>query len=81
MVIQIDTGNRVHWSECVGGHIFPKGNYGHIATFLDNVWPISVYCNRKQLDSIGYNWWKKTPLSEDRLNALQELADNKILKN
>lgn len=81
MVLQCDTMKVVHRSECVWWHIFPKGNYWHLATNLNNIRPISRFGNKKQLDSIWYNRWKNTRLSETDRIVLQELADNKNMKN
>lgn len=80
MVLQIDTGKKVHRSECVGGHIYPKGNFPHLAFNLDNIRPISSYGNKKQLDSIA-DWIDKVPLPDFVKDTLKEQSTNQLAKN
>jgi hypothetical protein len=80
MVLQVDTGKRVHRSECVGGHIYPKGNFSHMAFNLDNIRPISSYGNKKQLDSIA-DRLDKVPLPQFVKDTLKEQSTNQLAKN
>jgi len=80
MVTQVDTGKLVHRSECVGGHIYPKGNFPHMAFLVNNIRPISMRWNKKQLDNIA-NWIDNTPLAEEDKESLKAFSKNEFAKN
>lgn len=79
-VIQIDTWLKVKWNKCVWWHIYPKWKYPWMSLSLDNVRPISKWCNYRQLDAIWYDWIDKTTLTEEEKRYLSERSKDKPKK-
>ena len=82
-VFLVDKGYRVHWSESVAGHYYPKGKFWHMIFIKENVWPITEWTNYTQLDRIWYIWTEQfiKAVWMEKYNELEGISTNKILKN
>lgn len=60
-VIQQCSGKRVHYTECDGGHLYPKSSFKGLAFDPRNIRPISKGKNQVQWTSIG-DWHEEVRL-------------------
>lgn len=78
-VYLVDKGTRVHRSESVAGHRWPKHNNPQLIFELDNLWPITNETNYNQLDAPGYirqeQFIKK--IWQERFDELKSIAESK----
>lgn len=79
MVHLKDTLQRVHRSESVAGHIYPKSKYPHMIFILENVRPITEKTNYIQADTVGHSRMNNIPAN--LVEYLICISGNKQSKN
>lgn len=82
-VFLVDKWYRVHRSESVAWHRWPKGRYPHMIFCIDNVRPITEWTNYQQLDNLGFIRQEQfiKQIWQSRFEELDKMAIDKATKN